>query len=276
MTTPPGAGARNPATARQTPMMCLAQALGHQRWIHYGIRFRLARLLLASDIRTRREFEVAFFGLRYRGNIASFIDWSVFVFGAYERGLLQFLADAAHALAGDDAVYVDIGANVGQHALYMSHHTTTVHAFEPYEPVRRRIEEKIADNRLGNILVHPVGLGAADAGLPFYAPVSFNQGQGTFLPGIVGTGGAPVGELQVARADAWFPAHGIDRVDLIKIDVEGFEPNVLRGMRAVIERHRPVIVMGSPIKRKVCNSPRFRPSHAIGRPRTTGASAKPS
>jgi hypothetical protein len=49
--------------------------------------------------------------------------------------------------------------------------------------------------------------------------------------------------LEIVRGDDYLPTHGIERVDLIKIDVEGFEKNVLAGLAETIERERPILVV---------------------------------
>jgi hypothetical protein len=43
--------------------------------------------------------------------------------------------------------------------------------------------------------------------------------------------------------DSFLAAAGVDHVDLIKIDIDGFECGMLRGSRATLERMRPILVM---------------------------------
>ena len=47
--------------------------------------------------------------------------------------------------------------------------------------------------------------------------------------------------LEVHNGDEYFERNGIRRVDLIKIDVEGWEKNVLLGLRRTLERERPIV-----------------------------------
>ena len=218
--------------------------LGHRDAVPYGARDRLLRLCCNPDRAPDKRFEADFFGLRYSGSLASYIDWIVFFYGAYEKGMLFLLRDLLRARGAARPVFVDVGANTGHHALFMSRHAASVHAFEPYGEVRDIMVRRLAENGIANVTVHPVGLGAADGRRPFFAPTTANAGTGTFVAERQEiTGNVLAAELTVCAADAYFAAHGIDRVDLVKIDVEGLEAEVLAGMKAVVARDRPAIVM---------------------------------
>jgi FkbM family methyltransferase len=219
-------------------MLTLLRLFGRMRWIPYGVRDRILRLLADPDTAESYPFTIDFFGFRYSGNLTSYIDWVVFFFGAYERETLTFLADAARRV--DCHTFVDVGANVGQHTLFMSRHARSVIAVEPYGNARREIFQKVGENRLRNIVVHAVGLGDRDGEAPFYAPTGANGGQGTFHRERGVAVGRPIGKLPVVRGDALLAGAG--RIDLIKIDVEGYEPEVLAGLAETITRDHPVLV----------------------------------
>ena len=48
---------------------------------------------------------------------------------------------------------------------------------------------------------------------------------------------------RIDTVDAWCATHALDRIAFIKIDVEGFEPAVVEGARAVIDRDRPSLLL---------------------------------
>jgi hypothetical protein len=50
-------------------------------------------------------------------------------------------------------------------------------------------------------------------------------------------------EVDVITLDEYAARQGIDRVDLVKIDTESTEPSVLRGMRAILEKSRPHLII---------------------------------
>ena len=218
------------------------RSLGHQHYIPRG-RDKVIRMLHNPDTSPSIPFEVPFFGTVYFGNLNNFIDWSVFFYGAYARHELYLLRDVAATLRqtlSRPSSFYDIGANIGHHTLFMAPRVGRVFAFEPFEPVRRKLEEKIERNKLTNTTIFPLGLGDSDAELDFSEPSGANQGTGSFVPA---EGNRKVSRLQVRNGDHFFASHELPSLDLVKMDVEGFEMRVLRGLRQRILKDRPVILM---------------------------------
>lgn len=228
-------------TSTNTLVLGLLQLLGHQDWIRYGVRDRVIRSFCNPDVVDPHDYEVDFFGLKYKGNLSCYLDWVVYFYGAYEKYELLLLRD----LVKDKAtpVFIDIGANVGQHSLFMSQYCDRIHAFEPYEPVRRQLELKIQHNGISNIVVHNVGLGHKDCQLDYFAPKGHNTGTGSFVPSHATDNNEFIGTLEVVTADGYISKLGLDKLDLIKIDVEGFEKNALMGMRDTLREYRPIVFM---------------------------------
>jgi FkbM family methyltransferase len=221
------------------PAVPLLRWVGHQRWLPFGLRDRFLRILADPNSLGRAPFTCDFFGLSYRGDLASFIDWMIYFYGAYEGGVLAFLRDCT-AWAGPGAVFLDIGANVGQHSLFMARHAAQVHAFEPWPEARGRLEGNLAANDVANVAVHPFGLGDVGGDQLFYAPASANLGTGSFVADV--NLNAAMGKLPLLRGDDAMARLGIERVDVVKIDTEGFEVKVLVGLAETLARHRPIVV----------------------------------
>ncbi len=219
----------------------LLRWFGRREWIRYGVRFAVLRRFWDPYTPRVQTFELNFFSLQYQGDFECYLDWYVYFFGAYEKEELYLLRDLAQGCS--DAVFVDIGANIGQHSLYMAQHCHKVHAFEPYAEVRQRLESGIALNQLANIEIHPVALGAQDEQLDFYAPKGGNTGTGSFLATHEAENNELVGQLQVVNGDAYVESLGLEHIDAVKIDVEGFEKNVLLGLQQTLAKYRPSVLM---------------------------------
>ncbi len=215
--------------------------IGHQDWIRYGIRYRIIRRFSNPENSLSCDFDIDFYGMRYDGNLRCYIDWVVYFFGAYEKYELFMLRDLVKDRL--EPVFIDIGANIGHHSLFMSQHCDLVHAFEPFEPVGCRLEQKIQRNSITNIVVHKVGLGHEDLELLYFAPKGHNTGTGSFVPSHESENNESNEKLQVVNADAYFSRMGLSKIDLIKIDVEGFERNVLLGLRDTLLKYRPIVFM---------------------------------
>ena len=214
---------------------------GRREWIRYGVRFEVLRRFWDPYTPRAQTFDLNFFDLRYHGDFECYLDWYIYFFGAYEKEELYLLRDL---VAGKpDSVFVDVGANIGQHSLYMAQYCHQVHSFEPYAEVRQRLSAGIELNQLENIAVHPVAVGAQDEQLDFYAPKGGNTGTGSFLATHEAQNNELVGQLQVVNGDAYIESLGLQRIDAVKIDVEGFEKNVLLGLQQTLAKYRPSVLM---------------------------------
>ena len=132
---------------------------------------------------------------------------------------------------------IDIGSNIGNHALYF---TTRLRAarvvvVEPNPLALAPLVANVVINGLGDVIdMGALGVGLSDrsAGGYFMGRHDRNLGATKMKP--------EGGDLQVHRGDDLFAD---ERPDLIKIDVEGMEMQVLAGLSETIARNRPVILI---------------------------------
>jgi FkbM family methyltransferase len=143
-------------------------------------------------------------------------------------------------LVGAGDTVLDIGANIGWFSLHLARRVGpagTVHAFEP-EPFNHRLLLANAQaNGLSCIVPHAVALGA-ETGQALLHTTAHNGGMHRLYASVCCEGPAVV--VPVRRLDDLL-APGTVR--LVKIDVEGYEPEVLRGGRALLSTPpRPRVV----------------------------------
>jgi FkbM family methyltransferase len=170
------------------------------------------------------------------------VDWHVLFFGTYEPGVRRVFRKVL-PLGG---VALDIGANVGWHTLLMASlvgASGRVLAVEANPFLRQRLYDHLSLNRFRQVDVMPYAVADTEGAMEFYAPAlnDPNSGNGH----VVETGPAfPGGTIPVEarRLDAIISASGVGRLDLIKIDVEGFEWQVFQGGAKTIARFRPHII----------------------------------
>ena len=231
-------------TGNPSPMPVLDRGLrwfAHQHWLRYGLRNRVLRAMRNPDRAAARHFEVPFAGFVYPGRLDRWIDWIVYYYGAYELDELELMRELLAARA--NAVALDIGANVGHHTIYLASFCAAVHAFEPYPAVAASLREKIERNALAQVHFHPVGMGEADLLLDFFAPQGANTGTGSFVASHQAQNNRPAGQLRVVHGDSYLARLALPAIDLVKIDVEGFELATLRGLRETMRRYRPIVVL---------------------------------
>lgn len=131
----------------------------------------------------------------------------------------------------DVRVILDVGANCGATSVDLArrHPDAVVHAFEPGAEARSYLLRNAAEHP--NVVVHPFGLHSADGEATLYLHET-DLGQASVLPP---AGGAAVTETVALRSAAgWLDEAGIDRVDILKVDVEGVEVEVLESLAPVL------------------------------------------
>jgi FkbM family methyltransferase len=121
----------------------------------------------------------------------------------------------------------DVGANIGYYMLLAASRvgsTGRVACFEPEPDNLVELERNVRVNHLENVEVFPVAVGAED-------------GTASLNPGMNGTVAADgVISVPLRRLDSV-----LDRIDFLKVDVEGYEGHVLAGARELLATHRPTL-----------------------------------
>lgn len=161
------------------------------------------------------------------------IESAVWLGGVYDMVTTKFLRKVIHS--GD--VFLDVGANCGALTLVAASliGEGKIYAFEPGAAIRSRLEANIEANGdlSDRIKVVPLGLGLTKSQL-FYHEDENYRGNGSLHISY----GIPV---DIISLDEWVLAENVDRIDVIKIDVEGMEYDVLLGGKATLAKFRPII-----------------------------------
>lgn len=160
--------------------------------------------------------------------------------GSYEAPLPMILSALVARTTG---LFLDVGANNGVYSMIAAATRADVHviAFEPFPPVLSLLRDNIALNKFqGRIKVQPVALSDSKGAVPIYLPAQ-DHGlvetsaslQAGFIANSQSTMTVPTARLDDIPID--------DPVSVIKVDIEGFELEFLRGASALIARDRPFI-----------------------------------
>lgn len=130
----------------------------------------------------------------------------------------------------------DVGANYGFFALRaMYAGCPEVHAFEPHPDLHRRLQSAAERNGLAGLHAHHLGL-SDEPGLLTFNIRDTELGHGSFGPRSWADGRTC--EVPVAAFDDWRRSQELELPDgprwVLKVDVEGFEHRVLRGMEGAL------------------------------------------
>lgn len=186
-------------------------------------------------------------GIRYRVNLSEGIDLALYVFGNFQRHVVQ----PHDAPLAPGAVVIDVGANLGQMTLSYakSPSTSRVYAFEPTDYAFAKLQANLELNpELRRKVVATKAFvsdePAAVAELTAYSswPVGARPAADQTTHPVHGGVVMPASCTPSVTLDEFVEQEQLTRVDLIKIDTDGHELQVLRGARHVIRQHRPAIV----------------------------------
>jgi FkbM family methyltransferase len=145
---------------------------------------------------------------------------------------------------------IDVGANHGMFSLEAAHligATGRVHAFEPTPGTRELLLNNLAANALSTVTVFPSALGEmpGTARLRVHNEMSALNTLATMdvtwnRQKLVAD---QIIDVPVTTLDAHAVEHGLDRIDFLKIDVEGFELRVIRGAAKLLKEKRVDLVL---------------------------------
>lgn len=165
--------------------------------------------------------------------------------GRYEQDNL----DVILSFTRDDSIFLDIGANLGFFSLMVARRVRSlgkVHAFEPNPAIARLLRASayinglgLFDSEAGVIATHEYGLGDTEADIEFVAPM--DHAGGGKLAAVGSTCEGTKFKSRIRRVDDVFDESFV--CDLVKIDVEGHEASVLRGMERTIRRSKDIKIV---------------------------------
>jgi FkbM family methyltransferase len=190
----------------------------------------------AMSLRRERAVGKLVTGASIALNLEDYAHHHIYFFGTYEEHLTRFFVRTV----GPDITFVDVGANAGYFTLLvsdLSRQTARIVSFEPNPAVADLLEESLELNRAYRITLVRAACGRSSATAPLFVnPDPTNSGRTTLLAGVLTD--APSIDVRLLPLDEYCREHDLTP-DVIKIDVEGFESEVVRGMQQLLERRVP-------------------------------------
>jgi len=190
-------------------------------------------------------------GIKYDLDLAQGIDFAIYLGNIFERSTRRALSE----LVEPSATVLDIGANVGAHTLHLAQCVGpqgNVLAFEPTDFAFRKLTRNLDLNPQIKSRVKPYNcfLAANDqAEVPTAIYSSWpltetaqNAAGEDFHAKHLGQA-MPTTTARAQSIDSILVGCGNPRVQLVKLDVDGFECNILRGAEMLLRESHPVFVM---------------------------------
>nr|WP_256504628.1 FkbM family methyltransferase [Gilvimarinus xylanilyticus] len=163
--------------------------------------------------------------------------------GLYEREFLFCVCSLADKLEFRSKVALDVGANIGNHSLFMSRYFDSVIAFEPCSYLNMVLRANVLRNKINNVEVSSYGLGDSKGVAGVVEQASDNIGM-VELKRFGGGISNDTERVQVEKGDELL-FDRYEKIGFIKIDAEGMEVSVIQGLQKCILRDRPLIAFES-------------------------------
>lgn len=188
-------------------------------------------------------------GHRMLVDLRSKTEFHAYYTGEYDAEKLRIVA----ALADPDWIALDIGANIGFHAVPLAvtlgalRGRGKLYCFEPVPTNRERLEQNLALNgALERCEIHEFGLSNAPGEAQITLREDFELGSTTGNAALVIQDGQDSAfrtlPISLRRLDDWARERALSRLDFIKIDVEGHEDLVFEGALDTLARFRPLLL----------------------------------
>ena len=185
-------------------------------------------------------------GLRFKVPSNTIFSWHLAKYQSFEAENTNALLSILNSNSG--GIFVDVGANFGWYTCLFSKlagDTGLVYAIEPDESNLSLLRENIESNCLRNVTIWPHAVSSEEGELPLHKAPATNPGMHSFItqkhtPGRHDDQQVKVTTLDTLMADITAP------IEVLKIDIEGFEINAMRGASETLRRCKHLVIEYSP------------------------------
>ncbi|MFF2888679.1 FkbM family methyltransferase [Paenibacillus sp. NPDC057967] len=219
----------------------------NERHILFNKTF-LEPLLANGGSDSGRQVEVQLNGVggmpfRMRLALPGFLEETIAERGAWEPELARRLSRYVES----GGIFIDIGANIGYHTLYMASKGEDIQclAFEPHPDICGQLAENVKLNGYEHVEVYAHALSDRDGKLSFFrqSMTAYNRGlSGATISDSSASGGdfEPI-EIEARTLDQSLTEQQRRHASVIKIDTQGYEFEALHGAMDTIRESQPVI-----------------------------------
>lgn len=180
--------------------------------------------------------ETTIHGIKYSLDLTEYIDNEIYNKGCFEPGTTNAISN----LCKNGMTALDIGANIGAHTFRMAAlvgDKGKVIAFEPMSYAFARLKKNKELNNFSNIILEQIALSNELVKKKMHFDCSSSL-----------SGNAPPEAhkheiIQLMPLDIYLAQHGINNVDFIKIDVDGYEFKIIQGAIQTLRNSKPIIII---------------------------------
>ncbi|UKN01243.1 FkbM family methyltransferase [Paracrocinitomix mangrovi] len=168
------------------------------------------------------------------------IQLQIYFRGYYDKNLVHLLKNELKE--GD--VFIDIGANIGAFTLLAAKQvgkSGKVIAFEPVSDVMARLVNNVELNSFEQVVLEQKAVSDENKELTLYLSGDTNSGMSSIYRHDTESGLTE--NVPAVTLDRFLQDHPLDKINLIKIDIEGAEYFALKGMTETLKKYKPSLVL---------------------------------
>lgn len=172
-------------------------------------------------------------------NPTEHIQQQLFWYGHYEKELGELLKKIVRP--GD--VFLDLGANIGYFSLLVAINSPSANiiSFEPAKDLFHYMNDNISLNNIKNVSAINAAAGEINEEKDLFISSPDNSGMSSFHQPENYSGKKE--RVKVLSMDEWFKTSGLSKIDIIKLDIEGSELAALKGMKEILQKQKPVLIV---------------------------------
>ena len=177
-------------------------------------------------------------GERIQLNLDDRLPIELFFHGLYE--VEKFKTEFYCNFVKERYVVLDIGAHIGYYTLLGAvriGNSGHIHAFEPVSKIFERLSRNISINKITNVTLNRIAVSDKCGKTSIFVADNKNTGMSSLFRMLNFSG--VIEEVDSITIDKYLEQKAIDKVHLVKIDVEGNELAVLKGMTHMLSVHNP-------------------------------------
>lgn len=173
-------------------------------------------------------------GIWFNLDLSEYMEWVIYFDLNVEN------RDDLYPLVKPGMHIFDVGTNIGETALnfaMLSGKQGSVVGFEPVPATFGKCRMNLQLNDFPWLKVENLALSDKSETL-FFDPATYHNSGGIFMRKVGSDAACEVGAVTL---DDYCSKNAVGKIDLLKIDVEGFELNVLKGAQVVLRKMRPIL-----------------------------------
>jgi FkbM family methyltransferase len=208
---------------------------------HHQLRLYLWKYFQTG--RVNAPFAVRWYdGLRVTMYLGNDMSLCLYVAGTYEPNEFMFLAQVLRP----GMTFIDVGANDGLYTLFASSRvgpTGKVIALEPSSREFSRLERNLRLNRAANVTALRRAASDHEGAAVLRLAEFGHEGLNTLGQFAYSIEQEATEEVRLATLDSIIEPQNLERIDVLKMDVEGGELNALKGAQRILATHKPLILL---------------------------------